>query len=179
MSSAKLDKDDIELFRNAVGKVNPVKQDKIYHQPGKPAPVPGRKIADESEGIDEMANGFFDTEDIKTGGELLYRKSGIQNRVFQKLRRGRFTTTAELDLHGLTIEAAKNSLADFLGQCVKHDQRCVRIIHGKGLRSKNGKPVIKNNIGKWLQQRPDVLAYCSAKQVDGGAGALYVLIKKN
>ncbi len=179
MGSSKPDKDDVALFRNTVGKVNPIKQDAIYHQGDKPAPIPAQRLADEAKVIHEMAYGSPDTQDRETGDGLMYKKPGIQNRVFQKLKRGQFAITAELDLHGLTAEEAKNTLADFLSRCAKCDRCCVKIIHGKGLRSKDGRPVIKNNIGRWLQQRQDVLAYCPAKRYDGDTGALYVLIRKN
>ena len=124
-----------------------------------------------------MAEGFFDTEAAETGDELLYRKPGIQDKVFRKLRRGQFAVAAELDLHGYTVQHARDSLSDFLRECITRNRRCVRIIHGKGLRSGPGRPTIKSRIGNWLQQRQEVLAYCSARQVDGGTGAVYVLLK--
>lgn len=124
-----------------------------------------------------MVEGFFDTEAAETGDELLYKKPGIQDKVFRKLRRGQIAVAAELDLHGYTVLHARDSLSDFLQECVTRNRRCVRIIHGKGLRSGQGRPTIKSRIGKWLQQRQEVLAYCSARQVDGGTGAIYVLLK--
>ena len=136
-------------------------------------------MADEAAVIKEMADGFFDAEVMETGDELLYRRPGIQDKVFRRLRRGQFAISAELDLHGLTVEIAKDSLASFLKQCVIRNHRCVRIIHGKGLRSKQGRPTIKSLIGGWLKQRQEILAYCSARQVDGGTGAIYVLIKNS
>ena len=134
-------------------------------------------MADEAAVIKEMAEGFFDTEAAETGDELLYKKPGIQDKVFRKLRRGQFAIAAELDLHGFTVQHAKDCLSGFLKESVARNRRCVRIIHGKGLRSRQGRPTIKSRIGKWLQQRQEVLAYCSARQVDGGTGAIYVLLK--
>ena len=169
--------DEAELFRRSVGPVTPVKQDKAQLPRDKPEPVAAQRIADETAVIKEMVEGFFDTEAMETGDELLYQRAGIQDKVFRKLRRGQFAIAAELDLHGYTIQHAKESLSDFLKQCLMRNHRCVRIIHGKGLRSKQGRPTIKSLIGKWLQQRREVLAYCSARQVDGGTGAIYVLLK--
>ena len=144
-----------------------------------PRPEAAQRMADEAAVIKEMAEGFFDEEAMETGDELLYKRPGIQDKVFRKLRRGNSQPPRELDLHGLTVTIAKESLSGFLKQCVNRNHRCVRIIHGKGLRSKQGRPTIKSLIGKWLQQRQEVLAYCSARQVDGGTGAIYVLIKNS
>ena len=170
-------KDEIELFRDSVGDVTPVRQDRVHPRPDKPEPIAAQRLADEAAVLKEMAEGFFDTEAAETGDELLYKTPGVQDKVFRKLRRGQFAVTAELDLHGYTVRHAKDCLSDFLKQCVNRNQRCVRIIHGKGLRSRQGRPTIKSRIGKWLQQRQEVLAYCSARQVDGGTGAIYVLLK--
>lgn len=166
-----------ELFRRSVGDVTPVKHDRVQPQSNRPAPEAAQRIADEAAVIKEMAEGFFDTEAAETGDELLYKTPGIQDKVFRKLRRGQFAIAAELDLHGYTVQHAKDSLSGFLKESVARNRRCVRIIHGKGLRSRQGRPTIKSRIGKWLQQRQEVLAYCSARQVDGGTGAIYVLLK--
>ena len=168
---------EYELFRRSVGDVTPVANDRVIPQTRKPAPEATQRMADEAAVIKEMAEGFFDTEAAETGDELLYKKPGIQDKVFRKLRRGQFAIAAELDLHGYTVQHAKDSLSDFLKECITRNRRCVRIIHGKGLRSRQGRPTIKSRIGKWLQQRQEVLAYCSARQVDGGTGAIYVLLK--
>ena len=166
-----------ELFRRSVGDVTPVKNDRVQPPSSRPAPMATQRMADEAAALKEMAEGFFDTEAAETGDELLYKKPGVQDKVFKKLRRGQFAIAAELDLHGFTVQHAKDCLSDFLKQCVTRNRRCVRIIHGKGLRSRQGRPTIKSRIGKWLQQRQEVLAYCSARQVDGGTGAIYVLLK--
>lgn len=70
-------------------------------------------------------------------------------------------------------------LAAFLNRCMLEDRRCVRIIHGKGHGSKNRLPVLKNKVRHWLMQREDVLAFCQARTVDGGAGAVVVLLKSS
>ena len=108
---------------------------------------------------------------------LEFRKSGVQDRVFRKLRQGRFEIADELDLHGMTLANARLAFAGFMARDGRiRRQCCVRIIHGKGLRSKEG-PVIKRQIQAWLQAHPDVLAYSSCRPGDGGTGALYVLLK--
>ena len=179
--------DDSELFRNAIGPVTPVKQDRVHYQGPKPKP---KRLVREPEGLyaaegPEMATGFVDAEEAQTEGQtegqmeerLSYQGPGVQHRIFQKLRRGQCPAEAELDLHGMRVEDAKESLAIFLAQCARQHRRSVRIIHGKGKRSAQGRPTIKSLIGGWLRQRREVLAYCSARPQDGGAGALYVLLK--
>jgi DNA-nicking Smr family endonuclease len=84
---------------------------------------------------------------------------------------------AELDLHGMTSELARSALREFMAECRRRDHRCVRIIHGKGRGSSNRGPVLKGKVNRWLRQRDDVLAFCSARPVDGGTGALYVLLR--
>jgi DNA-nicking Smr family endonuclease len=84
----------------------------------------------------------------------------------------------ELDLHGLTSEEAREAVGDFIAAARRAGRRCVRIIHGKGRRSRHGKPVLKTGLQRWLRQRKDVLAFCPARASDGGTGAAYVLIRK-
>lgn len=174
----KLNKDDIELFRNAIGPVLPIVQNKVVHNSNKPKPIPIQTQADERIVLAEMESGTIDPMTIETGDELHYKRPGIQNKHFQKLRRGQISIEAELDLHGMTVVEAKDALSRFFSYSHARNKRCVRIIHGKGHGSRHGKPVLKNKLNHWLQQRDDVLAFCSARPVDGGTGAIYVLIKR-
>lgn len=183
MKQMKPTQDESELFRNAVGPVTPVKQDRVHYQPPKPKPKRLEREPEDFSDVEfpETTTGFVDAEETQTEGQmeelLTYQGPGVQRRTFQKLRRGQRPAEAELDLHGMKVEDAKESLAIFLAQCARQNQRSVRIIHGKGKRSAQGRPTIKSLIGGWLRQRREVLAYCSARPQDGGAGALYVLLK--
>jgi DNA-nicking Smr family endonuclease len=94
------------------------------------------------------------------------------------LRRGYWVVQDELDLHGLTREQAKVLLTDFMARCGRRGLRCVRIIHGKGLGSKNREPVLKQKVAGWLAQRRDVIAFSQARAAEGGAGAVVVLLKE-
>jgi DNA-nicking Smr family endonuclease len=100
----------------------------------------------------------------------------VQHGVLRKLRRGQYRVQAEIDLHGLTAPEAKEELRSFLAYSLEHHFRCVRIIHGKGLRSGHRGPVLKGAVSSVLRRVGPVLAYVSARQVDGGTGALYVLL---
>ena len=111
------------------------------------------------------------------GEALSYRGEGLQDGVFRRLQRGTFRIGAELDLHGLRWDEAKVAMVRFLAAARDADVRCVRIIHGKGLRSKGDGPVLKQRLDGWLRQRSEVLAYCSARREHGGTGAVYVLLR--
>jgi len=167
-----------ELFRNAVGDVRPVRDDRHWHRSPPPRPVPRSREADEEAVLADLLSDSFDPADLETGEELVYVRPGIQKRTLKKLRRGQICVDAELDLHGMTVPVARSALAGFLNECGRRRIQCARIIHGKGLGSRHRGPVLKGKVGGWLRQRNDVLAYCSARAVDGGTGALYVLLKR-
>lgn len=93
------------------------------------------------------------------------------------MRRGHYGLDADLDLHGLTSAEARREMLKFLHYCEQDGCRCVRIIHGKGYRSENNLPVLKNDLNIWLRQRQEVQAFCSAAQKEGGTGAVIVLLR--
>ena len=111
------------------------------------------------------------------GDEPNFLRPGLSRQVLRKLRSGTWVIQNQLDLHGLDRHEAREALAGFIARCVKRGVRCVRVIHGKGLGSKNREPVLKTKVKHWLAQREEVLAYCQARPVDGGSGALVVLLK--
>ncbi len=96
----------------------------------------------------------------------------------ERLRRGRLTVEADLDLHGRIVADAVVALDRFLDDSRRRGRRCVRIVHGKGFGSRSGLPVMKAHVDRWLRTRPEVLAFCSATPPDGGTGALYVLLRR-
>lgn len=171
--------EDIQLFRKEMTNVRPITHDKVVPDRPRRPPVPFQRQRDEERVLQDMMSDEYFTEDVDTGEELLFVRTGIQHKLIRKLKRGQFQINAELDLHGLTVEAARHALNDFLHTCQNEDRRCVRIVHGKGLRSKHKGPVLKNMVNKWLRQRKEVLAFCSAIPAHGGTGAVYVLLKKS
>ena len=173
-----IDQDDIDIFRSSIGPVRPLSQERVLPDLIKPNPVPVQTLQEQQQVLREMVNGTIDSNTLEMGDELLYVKPGIQQRLLQKLRRGQFRIEAELDLHGLNVATAKETVNRFLAGAGNRQQRCVRIIHGKGHGSRDGKPVIKNRLDRWLRQHNLVLAYCSARPVDGGTGAVYVLLSR-
>lgn len=172
--------EDVDLFRRSIGDIAPIKQDKFHIKSRKPRAIPRQTVADERAVLAELALEIPLSEaDLETGEELQFKRPGLQNRQFQKLCRGQFRIQSELDLHGMTIATARQALVAFLGGVRAKGQSCVRIIHGKGRGSRDGRPVLKGKLQGWLRQRNDVLAYCSARPMDGGTGAVYVLLKKS
>lgn len=169
--------DDRALFRLALNGVRlaPPSSRVPEHTPT-PQPVPRQFHADELAALREMLD-EPDPELLEHGETLSYRVAGVQDSVLRRLRRGHYRIEAELDLHGHNRERAKLALVQFLSRCQDRDQRCVRIIHGKGHGSPNSGPVLKLAVAGWLRKRQDVLAYCSARPVDGGSGAVYVLLR--
>ena len=104
-------------------------------------------------------------------------RDGLQQRQWREFKQGKFTIENTLDLHGHSIEEARLLLNQLMQHCQTHQQRYILIIHGKGLRSTD-KAILKHAVNDWLQQLPNVLAFCPAQARDGGAGATYVLLKK-
>jgi DNA-nicking Smr family endonuclease len=114
---------------------------------------------------------------IESGEDLAYRAPGLQDAAFRRLRRGSYRIESELDLHGMNSERARIELHRFLAESIQQGRRCVRVIHGKGLRSSNKGPVLKTRVDRWLRRTKVVLAFCSARPQDGGSGAVYVLLR--
>ncbi len=174
----KPDSEDVKLFRESVGEVKPVLDDRVAPARRHIAPRPVFRERDEAGVLHDMLSDLFDPAEMETGEELLYIRTGLQQRTVRKLRRGKLSVDAELDLHGMTVAVARTAVAEFLRESQRRHIQCVRIIHGKGLGSRHRAPVLKQKVGGWLRQRDEVLAYCSARHYDGGTGALYVLLKR-
>ncbi len=172
------DDNELELFRQAVGDVKPVEDGRIEKNPGKPPPHPCKLIEDEQQALQDSLSEAYDPTEIQPGDTLSYKREGIQNREFRKLRTGEYSIQSELDLHGYTVESARVALFEFLRKAQERGHRAVRIIHGKGHRSSNKGPVLKTMVNRWLRQCDPVLAFHSAQPRDGGTGAVYVLLKR-
>jgi DNA-nicking Smr family endonuclease len=170
--------DDVSLFRQAVGDASPIAQDRIEPEPARPAPIPGKTLEDNQAVMKSLLSDDFDPAEIDSGEALLFRRPGVQGTVFRKLRTGKYLIQGELDLHGKTVPEAREALAAFLKTARGRGWRCVRVIHGKGLSSEGRLPVLKGKVNNWLQQKDEVLAFCSARPVDGGTGAVYVLLRR-
>lgn len=170
---------DSSLFRQTVGQTRPVIDDRVQHRPAKTEARPRQTEASERQVMAELLEPPHDLAMLETGEELLFLRSGIPQRVFKRLRRGQYSIDAELDLHEMNAEAARASIDSFIQDCRLRGIACIKIIHGKGLRSRPGGPVLKTLTNSSLQRRKDVLAFASAQPTDGGTGAVYVLLKRD
>ena len=167
--------EDMMLFRKTVGKVKSIKNDRLHlHRTPTRSITPKVSEPDFYQSPHDTPNDALDL--LSDIDNLEFIAPGLQKNTLKKMRKGFFGIDAELDLHGLTRTEAKNQLTQFLHDCLLAHYRCIHIIHGKGYRSPDQKPILKNSLNQWLRQYPDVLAFCSAPRHAGGTGAVYVLL---
>lgn len=166
------------LFRDAMRDVKPL-------SPRARAPVTKRKppararftAEDRALVLVESLQGLGAGEILDTGDEISFRRDGVQDGVMRKLKRGEYRVEEVCDLHGLRVDEAKAALREFLAAALAHKLRCVRIIHGKGKGSGPRGPVLKTAVNMILRKTAPVLAFTSARRVDGGTGAINVLLR--
>lgn len=168
---------DQSLFREAVGELRRMAPVAELPRGTPPSPSARMSEADERAVIDELLTHPLDGSLHELGDPLRYLKAGVPARLLKQLGRGAYSVRDEFDLHAMTSGVALAALSRFLDECVRDDRLCVRIIHGKGLRSGDRGPVIKGLVDRALRRRGDVLAYRSAASRDGGSGAVIVLLR--
>ena len=183
--------DESKTFRAAVSDVKP-----LVHTPApaglaKPAPKPRRlrRGAKTHTDLDELMpllpvaaagdppSPAAQENPSVMGGPLSFQRAGVRTQVMRRLKRGLIPVEGEIDLHGLTQTSARDRLAEFLQLSRDAGFRCVRVIHGKGHRSGARGPVLKTAVDLWLRRHFDVMAFVSARAIDGGTGAVYVLLR--
>ena len=173
------DADDREALRLALAGVKPL--ERVRRQAlrkSAPPPVPAQTRRDERAVLAESIAGPLSVDDaLDSGIELTYLRDGVSRQVLRRLRRGHWVVQDGLDLHGMNRVEAALQVAEFVRAAAARGLRCVRIVHGKGLGSKNREPVLKGKLRAWLMPRDEVLAFCQAPAAEGGSGALLVLLK--
>jgi DNA-nicking Smr family endonuclease len=173
-----------ELFEAAMAGVRP-----IDPGPGIVAPRPPRGPPEEFwhpdlDAVDQLralvsGDAPFDLAD--TDEFIEGRVAGLDQNVVRKLRHGEFAVQGHVDLHGMTRDEAKRAVELFLRSSRNAGKRCVLLVHGRGLHSKDQLPVLKDALRSWLSTARfarQVLAFATARPVDGGAGAVYVLLRR-
>ncbi|CAM2179516.1 Endonuclease MutS2 [Paraburkholderia sacchari] len=170
---------DSDLFRREIGQVAPLKQPpRVQPRREAPVPLPLQTRLDEQAVLHEAISDDFDPEALlDTDDSLYYHRPGVSEEVVKKLRRGAWIVQAQLDLHGMRREEAREAMQTFIREAGKRGLRCVRVIHGKGLGSVGKEPVLKGKVRAWLVQKEEVIAFCQARPHDGGAGAVLVLLQ--
>lgn len=171
--------DDKELFRRALADAKPLRATRRATEVvRKPAPRARFSRADEQAVLRESLEADIDDTERHGGESLRFHRPSVGRRTMRKLARGNFSVQDEIDLHGMTVAEAKPRLAEFIDRCARDGKLCVRIVHGKGLGSGERGPVLKQKVNRWLRQSDSVLAFVSTRQVHGGTGALYVLLRQ-
>jgi DNA-nicking Smr family endonuclease len=172
--------EEAHLFRAAVRDVKPLPEVKRAAPAPRHGPRPARQAQELATPAGE--NGLLAEvaveDDSPTGADTLsFRRPGVRTQTLKHLRRGLFPIEDQLDLHGLSQAEARGCLGDFLAYSRGAGYRCVRIVHGKGYRSGARGPILKIAVNTWLKRHPDVMAFTSARPIDGGTGAVYVLLR--
>ncbi|MDA7085810.1 Smr/MutS family protein [Pseudomonas sp. SA3-5] len=176
------DDNDSALFKAELRGVKPIKHDRADTGKAKPD---RKQLASLRQAatvrVDTLkVDGLSDQFVIDVGPEdpLYWAANGVQEGQMRKLKLGQISFEGSLDLHGMTVEKARDTLWEFLAEASKLEVRCVRITHGKAVRMDGRKPMIKSHVNTWLRQHPQVLGFTSCVAKHGGTGAVYVMLKR-
>lgn len=164
-------------FVLAMQEVQPISHNQASLDKPKPSARAKFTHSDEHQVLLEAMESEIEDSELESGDVISYARPGVQKRILKKLRKGEFKIERVCDLHGETLATAKELLLDFMHECEREHIHCVKIIHGKGRRSGHKGPVIKPKLNRWLRVWDAVIAFHSARIVDGGTGAVYVLLK--
>ncbi len=167
-----------DLFARAVGPAQPLRaHGRVVHAPTAAPPEPRQRQRDDQAVLREAISDEFDASTLlQVDDGLSFRRPGVGPDVAVRLRRGHWAVQREIDLHGLRTDEAREALGQFLRDAQRAGLRCVRVVHGKGLGSPGKTPVLKSKVHGWLIQKKEVLAFVQARPLEGGAGALVVLL---
>ncbi len=178
--------DDLD-FGDAMRGVTPIKQDRhhnLYSTPTKlkarldsassyRRQAASREIEQVIDGLSSEAKDILDSND-----ELLFAAPGVQFSTLKRLRKGHIHWEAGLDLHGYSVDQARDEVSLFIRDACRRNLRSVLVVHGKAYTQPGQPALLKSCVNDWLRQLNQVLAFCSAQPKDGGTGAVYVLLKR-
>ncbi|MHA2938669.1 DNA endonuclease SmrA [Vibrio sp. RC27] len=173
--------DDMELFQQMLGDVKPLAQDTtahIHRSDVTPAQLAKRAAATMLSEQDPDYLSLDNAPMLKPDEHFEFKRSGVQDGVYRKLRLGKYPIQARLDLHRRTLTQARDEIVRFLKQCIRMDIRSVVIVHGKGERS-TPPALMKSYVSHWMTQIEDIQCAHTAQQFHGGSGALYVMLRKS
>lgn len=182
MSHDPTDPDDLDLFRQAIKGARPIKVDQA--DTGKPRTDKARIKAarqlavrpDNRLRVDGLSDQFV--IDVLPEEELAWAANGVQESQLRKLKSGQIPFEGSIDLHGMTVEKARELLWEFLAEANRMEIRCVRVTHGKAQRKDGRNPILKSHVNTWLRQHTKVLGFTSCIPRHGGTGSVYVLLKR-
>lgn len=169
---------EARIFELSVGPVTPLPDTgRVILAGAPPLPEPRQRELDEQAVLRQALSDDFDVESLlETDETLSFRRPEVSLEVVRKLRRGHWALQAQIDLHGLRRDQAREAIGTFIHDSARRGMRCVRVVHGKGNGSPGREPVLKTRVRRWLVQKQEVLAFVQARPSDGGAGALMVLL---
>lgn len=168
--------DDEDLFRDAMGDVTPLKNCANTQWLRAPSPKAPRAPQESDEHENFLTRGFLDIVPLTTS--LEFKVEGVQQGVLDKLRLGKYPPEASLNLLRQPVETCRQALFSFIQQANKHGLRNLLIIHGKGRDDESHANIVRSYVARWLPEFAEVQTFCAAQPKDGGAGALYVGLRK-
>ncbi|HET9047651.1 MAG TPA: Smr/MutS family protein [Chiayiivirga sp.] len=170
--------EDIALFHEAIGPVRELAASAPLPRPAPPSPRPRSQERDEAEALQQLRTSPFTAAHLGPGDRLEYLHEAYPSSLLRRLKRGQYAVQDEIDLHRLSQLQAEAVLRAFLLEVRQQGHRCVRIVHGKGLRSGDQGPVLKALVDRVLRQRADVIAFASAPEREGGSGAVVCVLTR-
>lgn len=176
------DNDDFSLFAEQMRGVKRIRHDRA--DTGKPKTDlkqlsslrQNATVAQTETKVDGLSDQFV--IDVGAEDELHWARDGVQESQMRKLKQGQIGFDGSLDLHGMTVEKARETLWDFIAEATRFEVRCVRVTHGKAARLDGKRPLIKSHVNTWLRQHPQVLGFTSCQPRHGGTGAVYVMLRR-
>jgi len=177
-AAARLREREQRLFELSIGAVTRLPDaQRVLLRAEPPEPEPRQRQLDEQAVLRQALSDDFDVDSLlETDETLSFRRVELGPETVRKLRRGHWALQAQIDLHGLRRDQAREALGAFVHESARRGLRCVRVVHGKGNGSPGREPVLKSRVRRWLVQKQEVLAFVQARASDGGAGALMVLL---
>lgn len=174
--------DESDLFKKEMEGVKPIQRKRVVDAPKKQeltdAQMARREAAVRHKSKDDniLSEDYVDM--VGPHDVLSFKRPGVQDGVYRKLRLGKYETEAVLDLHRKSVKEAREEVFDFVRTCLANSVRTVMILHGKGERS-DPPALLKSYVNKWLPELDEVMAFHSAQLRHGGSGALYVMLRKS
>ena len=172
-------KTDEEIFHDAMADVREIRE--FRKIPPKEPPKIERLRVRKEDSLDVLQSIVKGETRIRlsdTGEYIEWIRPNLRKDIVRRLHQGDFSVQDSIDLHGMTLREAEKAIGTFFRDAIKNRLFCIKVIHGRGLRSPGG-PVLKEALIKWLHGNFSkwVLAYSSAKDCDGGLGATYIILK--
>jgi DNA-nicking Smr family endonuclease len=173
---------DDELLKREMSDVLPLPENRFAERAKVPVSVkPSSAEEDALQALIDLVNGEGEFDLTHHDEHVEGSQRGLDPRIMSKLRQGEYSWQAYLDLHGMIVETAREALKEFIVEQRRRNNRCILIVHGRGLHSLDQEPVLKRQLINWLTRgflRKQILAFATARQFDGGTGAMYILLRK-